>query len=177
MAIEHLATARASGPSGAPLATVAVAKMAPAGTTRRHWWGGWSWRWLWAWPFPLAVLALWQLSAVNGWVPDQVLPPPGVVFSTFADLAGVRMPEGKDAVSYKNMLLGKPGKLRDYIVIDHTIITGDGWKLTMKNGQWLLFQISRDPEERNNLAEKQPKQLERLQAIYKKEAGSPRKDR
>jgi cerebroside-sulfatase len=97
--------------------------------------------------------------------------------ATFADLAGVRMPEGKDAVSYKNMLLGKPGKLRDYIVIDHTIITGDGWKLTMKNGQWLLFQISRDPEERNNLAEKQPKQLERLQAIYKKEAGSPRKDR
>lgn len=72
------------------------------------------------------------------------------------------------------MLLGKPGQLRDYIVIDHTIITGDGWKLTRKNGQWLLFQISRDPEERNNLAEKQ---LERLQAIYKKEVGSPRKDR
>ncbi|WP_295875600.1 sulfatase-like hydrolase/transferase [uncultured Akkermansia sp.] len=97
--------------------------------------------------------------------------------ATFADLAGVRMPAGKDAVSYKNMLLGKPGQLRDYIVIDHTIITGDGWKLTRKNGQWLLFQISRDPEERNNLAEKQPKQLERLQAIYKKEVGSPRKDR
>ena len=94
--------------------------------------------------------------------------------ATFADLAGVRMPAGKDAVSYKNMLLGKPGQLRDYIVIDHTIITGDGWKLTRKNGQWLLFQISRDPEERNNLAEKQ---LERLQAIYKKEVGSPRKDR
>ena len=87
MAVEHLATASASGPSGAPLAAVAVAKTAPAGTTRRHWWGHWNWRWLWAWPFPLAVLALWQLSAVNGWVPDQVLPPPGVVFSTFADMA------------------------------------------------------------------------------------------
>lgn len=97
--------------------------------------------------------------------------------ATFADLAGIRMPAGKDAVSYKHMLVGKPGELRDYIVIDHTIITGDGWKLTRENGKWLLFQISRDPEERDNLAEKQPKQLERLQAIYKKEAGSPRKDK
>lgn len=45
------------------------------------------WRWLWAWPFPLALLALWQLSAVQGWVPEQVLPPPAQVFGTFAELA------------------------------------------------------------------------------------------
>lgn len=87
MAVEHLATASASGPSGASLATAAVANHAPADTSRRHSGWGWNWSWLWAWPFPLAVLALWQLSAVNGWVPDQVLPPPGVVFSTFADMA------------------------------------------------------------------------------------------
>ncbi|PIF27216.1 sulfonate transport system permease protein [Acidovorax sp. 56] len=43
--------------------------------------------WLWAWPFPLAVLALWQLSSVLGWVPEQVLPPPAAVFKTFFDLA------------------------------------------------------------------------------------------
>lgn len=46
----------------------------------------WAWRWLWAWPFPLAVLALWQLSAVWGWVPEQVLPPPAAVFKVFAEL-------------------------------------------------------------------------------------------
>lgn len=28
--------------------------------------------------------------------------------ATFAELAGVGMPEGKDSVSYKNMLFGKP---------------------------------------------------------------------
>ena len=97
--------------------------------------------------------------------------------ATFADLAGVRMPEGKDAVSYKNILLGNSSKLRDYVVVDHSIITGDGWKLTHKNGKWLLFRISRDPEERHNLAGTEKDQLERLQTIYRNEAGSPRKDR
>ena len=46
----------------------------------------WSWRWLWAWPFPLAVLALWQLSATLGWVPEQVLPPPAAVFKVFSKM-------------------------------------------------------------------------------------------
>lgn len=97
--------------------------------------------------------------------------------AAFADLAAIRMPEGKDAVSYKNILFGKPAKPRDYIVVDHSIITGDGWKLTHKNGQWLLFQLARDPEERTNLAERQPSQLKKLQAIYSKEVGSPRRDK
>ena len=44
-------------------------------------------QWLWAWPFPLAVLLLWHLSSVWGWAPEQVLPPPAVVFQTFADMA------------------------------------------------------------------------------------------
>lgn len=44
------------------------------------------WGWLWAWPFPLAVLALWQLSSVLGWAPEQVLPPPAQVFQTFGDM-------------------------------------------------------------------------------------------
>ena len=46
----------------------------------------WSWCWLWAWPFPLAVLALWQLSAILGWVPEQVLPPPAAVFKVFSEM-------------------------------------------------------------------------------------------
>lgn len=44
-------------------------------------------QWLWAWPFPLAVLLLWHLSSVWGWAPEQVLPPPALVFQTFADMA------------------------------------------------------------------------------------------
>jgi sulfonate transport system permease protein len=32
------------------------------------------------------LLALWQLSAVWGWVPEQVLPPPAAVFKVFAEL-------------------------------------------------------------------------------------------
>lgn len=78
----------ATGGSVPPGAAAGVGAQAAAPTRQpRRGAGHWNWRWLWAWPFPLAVLALWQLSAVNGWVPDQVLPPPGVVFSTFADMA------------------------------------------------------------------------------------------
>ena len=47
----------------------------------------------------------------------------------------------------------------------------------MKNGQWLLFQISRDPEERNNLAENSQNNWNGSRPFTKKEAGSPRKDR
>ena len=78
----------AAGPGGlaAPPAghRVASAPQAPAATRGASW--TWVWRWLWAWPFPLAVLALWQLSAVGGWVPEQVLPPPAAVFKVFAEL-------------------------------------------------------------------------------------------
>lgn len=42
--------------------------------------------WLLPWLFPLALLLLWQLSAVYAWVPEQVLPPPGVVYDSFAAL-------------------------------------------------------------------------------------------
>jgi sulfonate transport system permease protein len=42
--------------------------------------------WLLPWLFPLALLLLWQLSAQYAWVPEQVLPPPGVVYDSFAAL-------------------------------------------------------------------------------------------
>jgi len=67
----------AAQPPAAAVAAVVAARKAPR---------TWAWRWLWAWPFPLAVLALWQLSAVWGWVPEQVLPPPAAVFKVFGEL-------------------------------------------------------------------------------------------
>ncbi len=71
--------------------TAASAALNPSVTSvhavaaRRPVWNpGWSW--LWAWPFPLVLLLMWHLSSVWGWAPEQVLPPPAVVFQTFADL-------------------------------------------------------------------------------------------
>ncbi len=96
--------------------------------------------------------------------------------ATMADFAGVRMPKGKDSVSYRPMLTGNNKHEHDYIVVDHTIVTKDGWKLTHK-GDWLLFNLAKDPEERHNLAASEPCQLERLRAIYREEVGSRRKDK
>lgn len=48
------------------------------------WLGRMAQGWLLPWLFPLALLLLWQLSAVQAWVPGQVLPPPGVVYDSFA---------------------------------------------------------------------------------------------
>jgi sulfonate transport system permease protein len=39
-----------------------------------------------SWPFPLAILLLWYLAARYEWLPPQILPPPGMVAQTFADL-------------------------------------------------------------------------------------------
>ncbi len=87
--------------------------------------------------------------------------------ATFAELAGVGMPEGKDSVSYKNMLFGKPSSQRDYVVVDHTVITGTAGSSRTSRTSGSFFQISSDPEERHNLAETRKDQLERLQAIYR----------
>lgn len=77
------AAAVAGSASPAPRAGPVAGHATVSGSTPAARWG---WTWLWAWPFPLAVLALWQLSAVGGWVPEQVLPPPGAVFQVFADM-------------------------------------------------------------------------------------------
>lgn len=64
--------------------------VAPARVTRLHLAGLGLGRmaqdWLLPWLFPLALLLLWQLSAQYAWVPEQVLPPPGVVYDSFAVL-------------------------------------------------------------------------------------------
>lgn len=74
--------------AGGSGAVIASSIPPPTTTTRQG--GGGQGRYLqllWAWPFPLLLLALWQWSAVQGWVPEQVLPPPAVVWDTFASLA------------------------------------------------------------------------------------------
>jgi len=36
---------------------------------------------------PLSLLGLWQLAATKGWIAEQILPPPVVVYQSFLDLA------------------------------------------------------------------------------------------
>lgn len=98
--------------------------------------------------------------------------------ATFAELARLPVPQGKDGLSYAPALFGKsmPQKHK-YIVVDHTIITQEGWKLTHKNDKWLLFNLNVDPGERQNLSEERPDILKQMQDIYKKEVASPRKDK
>jgi len=40
----------------------------------------------WGWPFPLTIFALWWLASARGWVPEQILPPPPLVYRNLADL-------------------------------------------------------------------------------------------
>jgi sulfonate transport system permease protein len=39
------------------------------------------------WLLPVALLAVWQVGSVQGWVSEQVLPPPAYVWETLCDLA------------------------------------------------------------------------------------------
>lgn len=98
--------------------------------------------------------------------------------AAFAELAGVPVPACKDALSYAPILSNRPmRKTHDYVVVDHSIVTHNGWKLTYKNNTWLLFDLGHDPGERHNLAGERKERLEHMQTIYEKEVGSPRKDK
>jgi sulfonate transport system permease protein len=68
--------------------------------------------------FPIALLALWSVSALFGWLPPQILPSPGEVWSALLDMAysgdlarntGIsllRVVEGFAAGSFLGLLLG-----------------------------------------------------------------------
>lgn len=98
--------------------------------------------------------------------------------AAFAELAGHPVPLGKDALSYAPILSGgNIAKRHEYVVVDHSIITHDGWKLTHKKEEWLLFDLKNDPGERRNLAKEEPHHLKRMRDIYDQEVASPRKDK
>ena len=98
--------------------------------------------------------------------------------ASFAELAGIKMPEGKDAVSYIPLLTGQKGQFsRDYIVANRSIITNNGWKLVKRGNKWELFNLEDDPEERNDLSTQQLDVLHHLKSIYLREINSPRQDR
>lgn len=97
--------------------------------------------------------------------------------AAFADLAGVPLPEGKDAVSYAPLLDGGNLAPRPYVVVNKMVVTQDGWKLIKEKGKELLFDLNADAGERRDLSAEKPEALARLRAVFSKEVGSPRRDK
>ena len=107
-------------------------------------------------------------------------------FATIADLGQVKVPAGKDSLSYLPTLLGEPQKkTHDYVVINNkfnrmgksALISKDGWKLIdLGKDQYQLYNTSEDNEERHNLAAAHPDRLKNMAAILKQELQSPRPD-
>lgn len=108
--------------------------------------------------------------------------------ATLADLVGVEAPKGKDCISYLPSLLGEsPSETHDYIVIKNQfnrigsscLITKSGMKLVEINAAkdiYQLYDLTRDNEERNDLAEEFPEVVEELRDILKSVIDSPRLD-
>ena len=107
---------------------------------------------------------------------------------TLADLVGVKAPAGKDGISYLPTLLGT-GKqsLHDYVIVNNqfahmgssALISSDGFKLVeadRKNGNFQLYNIQKDNEERQELSADFPETVAELKSILKRELNSPRPD-
>lgn len=64
---------------------------------------------------------------------------------TFLDLAGAPLPDGLDGVSFASQLLGKPGRVRDWVhtlIVDKYFVRDSKWKLR-ENG--VLYDVSNAP--------------------------------
>jgi arylsulfatase A-like enzyme len=85
------------------------------------------------------------------------------VYPTLAGLAGIRAPEGLDGLDYSPMLRGDSSRApRDYVFLQmmYAYVPWPGWRAfrtrqytyarTVK-GPWLLFDITKDPYQTNNL--------------------------
>ncbi len=94
---------------------------------------------------------------------------------TFAEVMGSKPPKGKDGVSFLPTLLGKKQKPHDYIIVNNAVITNE-WKLVKHKKETYLFNLIKDPGERENIASKYPEKLKELEVIFKREKGSPRRD-
>ncbi|MCP5532086.1 MAG: arylsulfatase [Akkermansiaceae bacterium] len=94
---------------------------------------------------------------------------------TFAELMGIEIPDGKDGVSFLPTLLGREQAARDFIVVNHAVLAGR-WKLVKEKNRFLLFDLRRDPGERNDVSKEHPDELLRLKKIFDAEVGSPRRD-
>ncbi len=99
------------------------------------------------------------------------------LFSTFADFGGAKLPEGVEGKSLRPILEGKQTKVRDVLYTGYRAcqraVRDDRWKLIRYPlvDRTQLFDLSVDPHELNNLAEKPEHQgkIAELTALLQKE--------
>lgn len=108
--------------------------------------------------------------------------------ATLADLLQVDLPKGKDSISYLPTLLGQPQtKEHPYVIVNNgfarmgrtALIGSDGWKLVeidREKDEFQLYQISKDNEERHDLAAQHPERVAALKEILLREIDSIRPD-
>ena len=101
--------------------------------------------------------------------------------ATLADLIGVDAPMGKDGISYLPTLLGQPQlNTHDHLIINNrfnkmgrtALIDNNGHKLVeidRKKGEFQLYDLNSDNEERHNLAHQHPERVMELKKILLKE--------
>ncbi len=109
---------------------------------------------------------------------------------TLADISGIKMPEGKDGISYLPTLLDKPDQqvAHDFIIARGAVryasqsgaalVTGDGWKLRYFEGEevYMLHDLNSDPKEDHDLSLEYPNKLVELKEMFEKEFNSRRRD-
>lgn len=93
------------------------------------------------------------------------------VFPTLADLEGLAMPPALDGVSLKPILVNKNSTVRERILLTYREVQrglrDDRHKLIVypKIGRVQLFDLERDPDERNDLSQ-DPSQADRIKKMF-----------
>jgi len=119
------------------------------------------------------ALARWPGKIAPGSVSDQ----PWAFWDfmpTAAELAGAATPKNIDGISIVPTLLGQSAKQQqhDYFYWEYggsrAARFGDYWAHQAKGKRIELFDLTRDPQQRNNLAGKQPELVAKANRIFKK---------
>ncbi|MEM8736525.1 MAG: sulfatase/phosphatase domain-containing protein, partial [Planctomycetota bacterium] len=98
------------------------------------------------------------------------------IMPTLAELTGAELP-ATDGISFVPSLLSQTGQRQHPFLYweygGQTAVREDDWKaVKTKSGDWQLYDLGADPEEKKNLAKTRTRILERL-AAHAKQAHSP----